>query len=151
MKLLSQTIYRTDCLNKGSEINCEITKLKGVGLVEIAATIYVPTINLKGGAKLHRSHYSNIKQSYAIFQYIGNPKELEKSIIRETCYGDFISIGSTDGGVIENCIEKLINGAWVVLSGKKYIIDDIVNIVKSTKCICDYYDVINSGCKCGGS
>ncbi len=113
MKRLSQTIYCTGELTN-------TIKLDYNGLVEIRATVYVPKLFKESDTLIYRSHYFNVPKSYAVLQYYGDPKKLEKSVIRETCYGNCISVGGIEGGALESCIEKLVDGEWKIISGMHY-------------------------------
>jgi len=120
MDILSQTIYHvTSVKEKVENVMC------ADGIVEVNATVYVPKLlygDNEHPSSIWRSHYfyRNIRgDSYALLQFDGDVKELNGTI-RETCYGNFVEIGGSNGaGAFRSCIEKLVDKEWVVISGYK--------------------------------
>jgi len=98
--VLSQTIYMT-----GKLLPSDLEAVK------ITASVYVPKLNLTD-TQVWRSHYMNVKDSYALFDFDGDPNQLENSVIREICFGETVEIGTKNGGATETKLEKLTNGVW---------------------------------------
>ena len=110
MTLLSKTVYFTSKLLDSEHDN----------VVKIVATVYVPKLILKD-TQVWRSHYLNLPTvSYAYLQFDGNVSQLENSTIRESCYGECLGVGicGNNEGATKSCIEKLVDGKWIILSGK---------------------------------